>query len=323
MAIYDVFNGDADGICALTQLRSAEPCDTQLITGVKRDIQLLSQVQATEGDQVNVLDISLDKNRDDLNRILAASAEVFYVDHHFAGAIPDSDQLTTLINTAADTCTSILINTYLNGQFQAWAVVGAFGDNLDKSAGALAKPLSISDTELNLLKNLGVYINYNGYGSELSELHFPPADLYLKTAPYDTPFAFVESEKDTFEKLETGYKSDMAAAQAIEPMEPSKATRVSILPNEAWARRVSGVYSNDLANQSVDRAHAVLTEKHSGSYLVSVRAPLNNKTGADELCRQFETGGGRKAAAGINDLPAEDLSLFIEKFDQFYRGLSI
>ena len=38
MNFFDVFNGDADGICALIQLRLAEPRDTTLITGVKRDI---------------------------------------------------------------------------------------------------------------------------------------------------------------------------------------------------------------------------------------------------------------------------------------------
>jgi hypothetical protein len=38
MTIYDVFNGDADGICALIQLLLAEPCDTTLVIGVKLDI---------------------------------------------------------------------------------------------------------------------------------------------------------------------------------------------------------------------------------------------------------------------------------------------
>ncbi|GHD53921.1 hypothetical protein SAMN05216429_101155 [Marinobacter persicus] len=33
MPTYDVFNGDADGICALIQLRLAEPAETTLITG--------------------------------------------------------------------------------------------------------------------------------------------------------------------------------------------------------------------------------------------------------------------------------------------------
>jgi hypothetical protein len=60
---YDVFNGDADGICALIQLRLEEPLESILITGVKRDISLLKQVEAKAGDRVTVLDISLDKNR--------------------------------------------------------------------------------------------------------------------------------------------------------------------------------------------------------------------------------------------------------------------
>ena len=93
-----------------------------------------------------------------------------------------------------------------------------------------------------------------------------------------------------------------------------------MLPNEPWAKRVSGVYSNDLANANPERAHAVLTVKASGGFLVSVRAPLNNKTGADELCMKFPTGGGRKAAAGINDLPAEMLPQFIDTFTQFYTS---
>ncbi len=51
----DVFNGDADGICALIQLRLSQPAESKLITGVKRDIQLLQRVTATAGDKVTVL----------------------------------------------------------------------------------------------------------------------------------------------------------------------------------------------------------------------------------------------------------------------------
>ena len=79
------------------------------------------------------------------------------------------------------------------------------------------------------------------------------------------------------------------------------------------------MFGNDLANQAPDVAHAVLTEKSDGSLLVSVRAPLNNKQGADEICRQFDTGGGRAAAAGINRLDANELSKFIDVFSGFYK----
>ena len=63
MRQIDVFNGDADGLCALQQLRLAEPADSVLVTGVKRDIALLERVSAGAGDLVTVLDVSLDTNR--------------------------------------------------------------------------------------------------------------------------------------------------------------------------------------------------------------------------------------------------------------------
>ncbi len=76
MADYDIFNGDADGICALLQLRLAEPRDAKLVTGVKRDIDLLKQVTAKAGDRVTVLDISMDKNHDALVSTLDTGADV-------------------------------------------------------------------------------------------------------------------------------------------------------------------------------------------------------------------------------------------------------
>ena len=79
----DIFNGDADGICALLQWRLAHPQTSRLITGVKRDIQLLQRAQARAGDQITVLDISLDSNRQALDHLLAQQAQIFYVDHHY------------------------------------------------------------------------------------------------------------------------------------------------------------------------------------------------------------------------------------------------
>jgi len=51
-----------------------------------------------------------------------------------------------------------------------------------------------------------------------------------------------------------------------------------------------------------------------GDFRVSVRAPLANKSGADELCLAFPTGGGRKTAAGITALPAAMCNTFIDAF---------
>lgn len=316
MSDYDIFNGDADGICALLQLRLAEPRQSTLITGVKRDIALLKQVSVQAGDRLTVLDVSMDKNKDALNAALDAGGEVFYCDHHFAGDIPQHPALNALINTESEVCTALLINGHLKGQFAEWAVVGAFGDNLGNSARAAAKPIGLSEAHLESYENLGIYINYNGYGASLEDLHLRPADLYQAMLPYASPSDFMNDATETFGKLEQGYHEDMASARNLKPHWANSHAAAFILPEAAWARRVSGVYSNELANQSPARAHAVLTEKADGNYLISVRAPLERRTGADELCRQFATGGGRAAAAGVNDLPADQLDAFIDALDR-------
>lgn len=319
MADIDIFNGDADGLCALTQLRNADPRQSVLVTGVKRDIELVDKAKVVAGDRVTALDLSFDKNREGVMAALDAGAHVFYVDHHFAGEIPNHDRLTTIIDTDANVCTSLLVNGYLGGTYVEWAVTGAFGDNLKASARTIAAPLGLSEAQLDLLDRLGTYINYNGYGSTLEDLHFEPAKLFELIRPYSTPFAFVSEARETFESLEGGYRQDMAAAAAVEPTRRTDRSAVFILPNEPWARRVSGVYSNDLANRFPERAHAVLTERSDGTYLVSVRAPLRDKQGADTLCRKFPTGGGRAAAAGINALPSDRLDAFIDALAEAYE----
>ena len=316
MEDIDVFNGDADGICALTQLRLAEPRAARLVTGIKRDIDLLARVEANPGDRVTVLDISFDTNRAGVERLLASGAEIFYADHHYAGTIPQHERLTTIINEAPEVCTSILVNgSFLQNRYREWAIVGAFGDNLSQSAIALARPLELEPSRLEQLEQLGTYLNYNGYGESIEDLHFPPDRLFSLVSQHASPFDFMAEGREHFQQLAAGYADDMARAAALRPdTTSSSAAALFILPNEAWARRVSGVFSNDLANRHPDRAHAVLIAKSNGHYLISVRAPLQRRKGADALCRQFPTGGGRAAAAGINALPADQLGQFTNAF---------
>lgn len=318
MAIYDVFNGDADGICALHQLRLSKPINTTLITGVKRDISLLNRVYADTGDQLYVLDISLEKNRDSLQLLLEKGCEIVYFDHHFAGDIPKHPHLTAIIDTSATVCTSLLVNGHLKGAHLPWAVVGAFGDNLHDSAYTAAAPLQLSDKQLEKLCDLGTYLNYNGYGVELSDLLFQPDQLYLKVKPYIDPFDFIDFEP-AYKQLREGFRSDMAIASELKPELVEKHIALYILPDAPWARRVSGVFVNQVARDYPNRAHAMLTRLDTGGYRVSVRAPLSTKEGADTLCLAFPTGGGRKAAAGINHLPDDLYSLFIDKFRATYQ----
>lgn len=316
--LIDVFNGDADGICALHQLRLADPADSELVTGPKRDISLLKRVAADAGDRVTVLDIALSKNREALDRLLAAGAYVRYFDHHQPGEIPVHPNFDAHIDTDANVCTSLLVNDFLGGSRRVWAVTAAFGDNLADSARQAAAPLGLSNDQLAQLQSLGECLNYNGYGETLEDLFFDPAELYRQLRPFTDPFAFI-AESPAYRTLKIGYEDDMARAIAVPAAETRPGGRIFMLPAEKWARRISGVFGNQLAVAAPELAHAVLTAKPAGGYVVSVRAPLATRAGADALCSQFESGGGRKGAAGINHLPESGLGRFIASFFEVFR----
>ncbi len=313
MSHYDVFNGDADGICALLQLRLHSPQQSTLVTGVKRDINLLSRLTQVTDSSFTVLDISMEKNCAALQEILAGGSTVEYFDHHFPGDIPADPKLRATIDTDAEICTGLLVNNHLQGAHLPWAVTAAFGDNLHRAAREAATPLALSDPQLAQLEELGTLLNYNGYGATVEDLFFAPDQLFLKLLEFPDPFEFIK-QSSTFDTLRSGYASDMSNARAVAPRLLSDSCATFTFPMERWARRVGGVYGNELARENPDRAHALLSEIETGVYQVSVRAPVNRREGADELCRQFDTGGGRKAAAGINRLPASDIDRFNEAF---------
>lgn len=316
---YDIFNGDADGIFALHQYRLKNPLpDIRLITGVKRDIRLLSQIENLQNSQVAVFDISLDSNRPALLHLLQQNNTVVYFDHHFAGDIPESPHLQTHIDPSPDTCTSMLVNTALAGKYCLWAISGAFGDNLHNLANRYAKEQGLTEHQTGQLKELGELVNYNSYGTAIEDLHYHPQDLYKAIAPYASPFVFMEQSPE-LAALRMGYHEDIAEVMQIQEMKTAGRNRIYILPDTAWARRVTGVFSNLRAREQPGAAHAVISENEDKSLRISVRAPLENRRDADTLCKLFSTGGGRKAAAGINSLPVEQLDAFIEKFLFFYR----
>ncbi len=319
MATIDVFNGDADGICALLQLRLANPQESILVTGVKRDINLLRKVVAGEGDRVNVLDISMDKNKRDVARLLDAGAELFYVDHHLAGEIPAHPHLKAIIDTDSGVCTSLLVDQYLKGRFRSWALTAAFGDNLVKVAETIGQQSGLPSEQLQQLHLLGTCLNYNGYGETVADLHVAPDSLFCSLLAYPNPVDFISDPDSCYQRLYDGYRDDLAKAEVVKADYVTDRVAVFILPDAPWARRVSGVFGNALANAHPQRAHAIVTVRTQGGYQVSVRAPANNKSGADVLCNQFPSGGGRRGAAGINQLPVDQYAEFVAAFEAQYQ----
>jgi hypothetical protein len=313
---YDVFNGDADGICALHQLRLAAPCESVLVSGPKRDIALLERVDAVAGDVVTVLDVSMAVNRGALERLLARGVAVRYFDHHHAGDVPRSPHLDAHLDPSPDVCTAMLVDRALDGAHRIWAVVAAFGDNLQAAAVELASTLAIPHERLEPLRELGEALNYNGYGDDVDDLIVDPVSLYQLLAPYAAPWAFIE-HAPIFAELSARRRDDLDRAATLEPTAAFAGATVHVLPDAAWSRRVRGEFANQLANRLPRLAHAVLTRNRRGHYTVSLRTPA---PGADAFCLGFPTGGGRARAAGIDDLPTGRVPEFLRRLDDAFPG---
>lgn len=320
MAFFDVFNGDADGLCSLHQLRLAAPREATLITGVKRDIALLQRVPLGRDALVTVLDISLERNRAALTALLEAGAQVEYFDHHDAGDIPCHAGLRAHIDTAADICTSVLVDRHLDGAQRVWAVVGAFGDNMDPVARSLAAALDLPEMQIAALQELGQCLNYNAYGAGEADLFMSPAILYRLLRQYPDPWRFM-SEEPILATIREGLAHDLEQAGQTHPYVRCAGGVVYLLPDAPWSRRVHGTWGNRLAQQAPGLAHALLVPDGSGNFVVSVRAPLRDLRGANRLCAAFPGGGGRPAAAGIGRLEPQRLAQFVSEFERFYgRG---
>ena len=318
MADFDLFNGDADGIFSLLQLRQVDPRPQALrITGVKRDTELFKHItqQVRSGDRVTALDIGMARNASGLGSVLETGAEVFFCDHHATGHIPKDDRLTVLMDASAETCTAYLIDQHLGGAKPAWAICGAYGDNFQALAAKIAADRNVT-LPLGQLRELGELVNYNAYGLTIEDLHFHPSELYDRLSVYPDPMAFIEDAPDELNTLRQGYRSDWDIAESAREIHISNAGQILSLPASPAANRISGLFANALVDEEPDKAFAVLTHlgPDSGGYRVSLRAPLARETRrADHFAAEFG-GGGRAEAAGIDLLTENDITRFIDAF---------
>ncbi len=324
MPDFDIFNGDADGICAIHQLRLAEPRPTsRVITGVKRDIALVEKVPLTAGARLRVCDISMRKNIKSVARHLEMGNEILYFDHHNPEPLPPSDRprpgrLEAHIDTAPETCSSHLVDAYLGGRFSLWAMVGAYGDNQELCARKLnhSLPTPLEDAEARYLRQLGQLINYNAYGRDRDDLIFQPEDILEAISAHASPWDFLD-QSEIPQTLCARRIDDRKRAEDTPAAHASKVGRVFRFPDAAWARRVIGDFANNLARREPEQAHAIAVENSDGSLRISIRAPLRRPFHADELARRF-AGGGRPKAAGIDALDQRSWSHFLRSFEMVY-----
>lgn len=317
-ARFDVCNGDADGLCAVVQWRLLDPAPATLVTGLKREIALLDRVDAGAGDEVLVCDLSMQRNREALLRLLGRGARVRYFDHHAVSDIPRHPRLEAHIDVSAGVCTSAIVDRRLGGAFRSWAAVGAYGDNLQALGERLAGDAGVDAAGRVRLRRLGEAINYNAYGEDESDVRIAPAKLYELLVRHRDPLEFVDDEPIAAE-LVALRAADLERALRIPAYWSGAAGSVHVLPDASWSRRVIGSAANAWALAAPSRAHAVLRRRDDGSLVASVRAPLEAPSGAGDLCARFG-GSGRRGAGGIDRLSIDDLDRFVQAFARMQWG---
>jgi hypothetical protein len=313
---FDEVNGDADGICSIVQLRLAQARESVFVTGAKRDIALLDRVRARPGDTITVLDVSADTNRAALDRLVHEGAAVEYFDHHHAGDAPLPPGVLAHIDPSPDVCTGILVDRHLRGRERIWAVVAAFGDNLLDAACDLAAPLAINAGALEALSDLGQALTHNSYSEHVEDALVAPAELARILIARADPLRFVATS-GLYAAMDAARRRDIALARDIEPAQSLPGALVYVMPDAPWARRVRGIFGNEVAYAHPARAHAVATVREDGDYTVSVRARFAHPFGADALCGEFG-GNGRAAAAGIERLARERFPEFVARLAEAY-----
>ena len=272
------FNGDADGIGSMVQWGLMYGISGERVTGVKRDIELLERINPKSGDEIIVMDISLARNHQRANQLVQAGMKIIWFDHHLAGE--KIEGIETNIDTSPDVCTARIIESYLQKESD-WAQVALHGDGLSSHS---SKPE---------YKELGELLNYNGYGADLSDLHFHPDELLNLCLDSKTPSNFMQTP--AFQKLQQGFAHDMVQAESVIEVDG-----MYLLPDEAWARRVVGVLAHRINSQSAG-PHVIAIDK--GDFL---QVSLRGQNGIGDLCAKFG-GGGRATAGGIDALPKEEI----------------
>ncbi len=309
----DVCNGDADGLCAVVQWRQVDPAPAELVTGLKRDIELLRRVRAQAGHAILVCDLSMQRNLPELLRLLDQGATVRYFDHHAVEQVPRHPRLQAWLDDSSRMCSSLLVDRFLGGRRRAWALVGAYGDNLVEVADVLAREQGFDEQQCAVLRRVGQAVNYNAYGDDERDVLIPPASLYPLLLRHEDPLRLFEHEP-MLGAIEALREADLEQALRLGPWREHAHGRIWRLPDAAWSRRVSGSLANLLAGQRPEQAHVVLRETASGTLVASVRAPMRRPRGAHDLCRRFG-GAGRAAAGGIDALRAGELGRFVEAFE--------
>ena len=264
MTLFYAFNGDADGLCALQQLRLADPRDATLVTGVKRDIQLLRRVNAAAGDEVTVLDISLDQNRDDL--LPAAGSGRF-------GSLfrpPLRGRAAAAPRTSRRTSRNRPTSARARWSTAISPAAIARGPSSRPSATTCRSSPSRWPRPPASTRRRPPRWSGSASASTTTPTGMPsaisasiPRIWRSRCCRSRIPMEFVR-RSPAYARLGARYEEDMQQARALKPARQVPGATMVVLPDEAWARRAIGVLANELTQAQPDCAIAILSPKAAG-----------------------------------------------------------
>lgn len=316
-----VFNGDADGLVGQHILGLELGAPDLRVTGLKRDIRLLHRLPPMESGHVHAIDISLRQNLEALPALLSqGNVKVTWYDHHDPGEPAAHPNLTLHVNQAPDTCTGAIVNAVCGHRHPLWAAMAAFGDGLPATGMALLAAGGADEESAKAIREAGILLNYNAYGESADDVLYVPADLALRMEPFASAPEFAR-EADCIRPLAERFAEDGERFHSLPPLLEEGSARIILVPDEAWGRRYAATWANERILSRPHEALAMIHPRKEGGYLVSIRASRGKqaKASAADLAGEFPTGGGRKLAAGINDLPADQLGRFVARFREFFR----
>ena len=147
--------------------------------------------------------------------------------------------------------------------------------------------LLIKDNDKNLIKDLGIFEHFYD-------------DNFLGNKNFSTHY-IVLAYLIPFEILKKGFADDMKNVESINEVDG-----IYLLPNEAWARRVVGVMAHRI-NSTGPGPHVIAIDKGQ-----TLQVSLRGEEGIGDICSMFG-GGGRATAGGIDALPKEEMTAFMNE----------
>jgi hypothetical protein len=282
----DVFNGDADGLFAAHQLRLAEPgpdpAAGAVVTGLKREIACSNRIDVPAGRRDATARASTSRSAATAPRSSACSRRA----RPCAGSTttmpatcPRHPRLRAHIDTAPETCTSLIVDRELRG------AIGA-GQWPRPSATTSAPSPTRSAADAGADRGRTGAAARTRRGGQLQRLRRDArrrADraggavcAAGRVMPIrSTSFATTRSSPN----WPRAGAADLAGAVQLRPWRQCGGGAVFVLPDEGWSRRVLGSFRQPAGRAFVDSAFAVLKARAEGGYLASVRAPAGAAEG--------------------------------------------